>query len=346
MLALSSLAVACGGGGSDRASLDDWVADVCDLARDYQPDFDSIQADFDAVDLETDPAKAHDQFISLLEEGRDIQKDMVADFKKLGEPDIEDGKAVVDAFVANFEEQGEMIDRLINGLKELDPEKDEYPFAFLAVLLSVGETESLRDRLDTLAEDNQDIEDLIAAIEEDPDCAKIVFELDDDFVVDEDLDLDATPVEDWVSGFCTAFVSYIDDLEAISDDLSVQDVNDLESARQALVAAFEDARNRSEDLQFDIFFLGAPDIPDGADIQAALELGVSDIVTTFDLALSEAEALDTRDATTFLRDVEALTRRFEEAFDELASSFDALDAYDTSEIDRLAEELPECAALG
>lgn len=353
-LAFSSLVVACGGGDGDAVEMDQWVADVCDLALDYKPELDALDAEFDSVEPETDTVAGHEKLIELLEKARDIQDDLVGEFKKLGKPDIEDGEAVVAAFVDNFEEEGAELDRIIAEMKKLDPESDEYFFALLAVFFSAQESESVRDRLDTLAQDNQDVEDLIAAFEADPECARIVFDLDDDLGdFEEDLEDDvgqeqssAIATEEWVAGFCTAFVTFVDDLMAISDDLTMQDVNDLEAAKDVLVAAFEDARDRSMDLELDILLLGQPDVPDGAQVQAAIELGVSDIVAIFDAAVADAEALSTTDPAVFLSEVEDLATRFEAAFDEIGASFDALDIYDTSEIDQIADSLPECAALG
>lgn len=362
-LTLSSLFVACGGGDDNKDDKNSrvsdqrvepgvWVADVCDIAVGTKPDLDAFEADLDKIDFANDDPRAiQDAVAAVLEGAYEVREDIIAEFDEVGRPDIKDGAAVRDAFRDNFAEKQKELTRLIDHVKGLDPDDEEFLDDLLAPFVEDGET--LRDRLDVLAKDNREVRDLIAAFEADAECAKIVFSGDesDDGQTDGQgsgrtpVTRGAVDTEGWVAGFCTAFATYADDLVLLGEELDSSDVRNLSEARRAIIAIFEEARDRSLLLEDHIGALGVPDIADGEQVQATLQVAAAELVAIFDIAVVEANDLTTGDAQAFLAAVEELTTRFQSAFDELSASFDELDQYDTDEIDRLSRIVPECAAL-
>ncbi|MGE5594858.1 MAG: hypothetical protein ACM3S1_02345 [Hyphomicrobiales bacterium] len=324
--------------------------------RNTRPKIEEQQARLEDIDFEGgDPADVRDELLGVLNDVRDEREDIIASFQDLGSPGIENGGAVKDAFNDNFEENQAALDDLIDAVEGLDPKSGDFQQDLVNALTGLDNGKSLRDYLEDAAADNGAVNDIIAAIDADPDCADILFEDDpagaETPAATATRQAGTTPQtnsdnEQWVSGFCSAFGSYMTDLTALGEDMQSANIANIDEAKQAIVGVFEDARDRSEDLQGDLEALGAPHIADGEKFQELMESAAGELVSIFDGAVTDARALPTDDVNAFVADVDDLTTRFREAFDELGTTFDQATQYDISELNRLFAEVPECADLG
>ncbi|MCC7366529.1 MAG: hypothetical protein IT303_19380 [Dehalococcoidia bacterium] len=372
-IAASSLLAACGGGGgdddedsgsnndrnnssSDALELEEWVNEVCDLAADFEDRVADVDAGFDEIDPEGDDAP--DEFIALVEEGDELSEERFEEFLDIGEPDIRGGDDVIAEFEAHQEANQDAIDELLEILEGLDagPDFEDDLFAALADL----PRDSLRDRLEDLAADEDEVQDLLDLIDEDTDCANSLFDEAGEGQAATSTATsartpsrlptqqttpaaNATDNEEWVIGFCTAFATWGEDIAVISER-STED-SDIESAKGAIVSLMEESAARSRMFAFELEDLGAPDVKDGARIQQTLTSMGNSSVAVFDRATRQARALPTNNATTFQAEAEKVLAEFEAAFNEVVAGLDEFDKYDTAELDAIFERVPECDAL-
>lgn len=163
---------ACGGGGgnSDKVDVDDWVSDVCDLAKDAGDRQDDIFADLAEIDFAEDGAR--DDLVDALEKVLDEQEVLLKDFNDdIGEPDIEKGKNVRAAFKSDLDDNISQLKQAIKEIKKLD-EGDDFEDDVNAVFDDIDD-EDLREALEDL--DENEVDDLIDLVDEDTDCSALVF---------------------------------------------------------------------------------------------------------------------------------------------------------------------------
>ncbi|OAI44233.1 hypothetical protein AYO38_09955 [bacterium SCGC AG-212-C10] len=167
------LLAACGGGdsgNSKKADADDWVSDVCDLAKDAGDRQDDIFADLAEIDFAEKGAK--DDLVDALEKVLDEQESLLRDFDDdIGVPDIEKGKDVRAAFKDDIEDNVRQLKEAIKEIKKLD-EGDDFEDDVNGVFDEI-EDEDLRDVLEDINEN--DVDDLIDLVDEDTDCSALVF---------------------------------------------------------------------------------------------------------------------------------------------------------------------------
>jgi hypothetical protein len=174
ILPAALLGGACGGGGgsNERVDVEDWVADVCDLAIQNDEDTSAIFDDLNDIDLTDRNAK--DDVVGAFEEARDAFDTLEEDFNDVGIPDIEKGSNVRKAFRDNISENRRNADRLISELRKLDSGRNfERDFSQLLDDIDI-EDPDLRSKLEDINE--RDVDDLIDLIDEDPDCSAILFD--------------------------------------------------------------------------------------------------------------------------------------------------------------------------
>ncbi len=135
------------------------------------------------------------------------------------------------------------------------------------------------------------------------------------------------PVASWADTFCGNFGSWIDDIKTISNDAGNGITpGDVAGAKQAVINLFGKASDRTQTLIADIDSGGVPDINKGDALIKDLEGKFKDFDDAIQSAKSDAEALDTSNATQFQGDVKGLVDRFQAEVKKVGDSFAELDA--------------------
>lgn len=362
-LPLSSLLFACGGGGSDKkVDADDWVADLCDAAADFDKASDKageafLDADFD----DTKEAKA--AFKESLEKQKDAQKDFRSDFDKIGQPDIEDGDKVVAAFKDQFKANDKMTEDVGKAVAKIDDD-DDFTEEFLKIADDF-DTPDFREKMDDLADDSDDVADLIDSIDADSDCSAVIFDQPgaDDTTDEPTAQPSKTTVaskttvptttaakttnEKWVAGVCTSLGGWIKDLEKANDklDSTLTTAKDAPALKAALVEFMKSGQAETKNMQKEVAALKAPDVKNGAAIQRTFNDGMSQLVAVFDGLVTESQKVGTSSLAQTTADVERLSSGISDAFNDVSATFDKLDDLDTGELDNLFDQRPECAGI-
>lgn len=345
----ATLAASCGGGDDEElVAVEVWVRGLCSAAARFDTASDEAGQPFvDAVDESPEDTPAiKEAFAEALEAQKEAQREFRNEFEDLGKPDVDDPDAVIEAFREQFEENDTRTERIGEAVAEIDDDAD-----FFAAFLEIEIDEpDFRAKLEPLADDDPGVEDIIAEIESNDDCAATIF--DEEAAEPEPEPTQATNSDDpnvqWASGVCLALGGWIEDLSAANDELQAQVdlAADAQDLKDVLVAFLEQGLFDTQDFELEIQALGPPEVTDGDEIQGVFEGAASDLVLLFNDLVAEASAIDASSLTAVTADLEAFELRVGDAFDEVGAAFDELDQYDPEGLDDLFANLPECVAIG
>lgn len=164
---------ACGGGGgADKVDVEDWVADVCDRAIDFDDDLLAAADDLSVIE-DGDPDEIKDAIDTFADDASDLMDDFIKDVEKIGQPDIDGGADVLKAFKQHAADEKKQISKLKKDVKDIN-ERNEDDFRDEVISLFEDiEDLNLRDKLEDIGE--RDVDDLIDMIDDDSDCAAALF---------------------------------------------------------------------------------------------------------------------------------------------------------------------------
>jgi hypothetical protein len=364
---LGGLFVGCGGGGGKDVDVDDWVKANCDIAQDFTKANDKVSEGLDEVDFAD--RKAKDDVTEILKDFEKERKKLVDERKKTGTPDVDGGKEIVAAFEAQSKANDKAFATFLKELDKLDDGKN-FEEDFVDLLFDVEPENNLRADLEDLAEDRDTdgAQDVLDGIDDDPECASVYF--NDDTIEEPQPTPDrratiivrtpiaATPVaratarpnasqdEKWTIGFCNAVQAYGAGIEDAGNRFDIPSNSTGPAIKDLLVTFLADLQKRTATFKGEIDKLGNPSGADGAKIQAGFSKAVGDLVALFDASVRDARALNANDQAKLLEQLTALGTRLETAGSAIEDAFDKIDRdYNTTNIDKLVDSLPQCAGV-
>ncbi len=362
-LPLSAMLFACGGGSDKKVAMDDWVADLCEAAIDFNDASDKAGEGFLNADFEdTKGSKA--AFKKGVDGQKKAQKTFRSEFGKLGQPDIDDGAKVIDAFNDQFKENDKVIADISKRVADIDDDDD-----FFEEFLKIADdfnTPDFRKALNDLADDSDDVQDLIDEIDADEECSSVIFDqpgadtanaeptpkpaktaVANKTSVPPTAAAAKTTNEKWVSGICTSLSGWVADLEKANEKLdgTLKTAKDAPALKQALVDFLKAGQTETKNLQKEVGALKAPDVKDGGAIHKVFVDASAQLVTVFDNLVGDAQKVGTNSLAQTAADVDRLSQGIGAAFDSVATTFDKLDSYKATEIEKLFESRPECSGF-
>lgn len=165
---------ACGGGSSlEKVDADDWVADVCDAAIDFQEDFLDAASVLDVVE-DGDPDEIKDAVAEWTKDGAKIVDKFVEEVEDVGQPDIDGGAEVIKAFRAHAKAQKAILEKFKKDVNKLDDDDDDDFRDGVFETLDDIDDPDFREELEDI--DENDVDDLIDEIDDDAECASVLFD--------------------------------------------------------------------------------------------------------------------------------------------------------------------------
>lgn len=362
-LPLASFLGACSSSSSKKVAVDDWVSDLCDAAVDFDKASDKAGEAFLSADFE-DTKEAKDAFKESVDKQKDAQKEFRDAFGKIGQPDINGGDKVIAAFKKQFDENDKMTNDVAKAVAKIEDDAD-----FVEEFMKIADdfdTPDFREKLDELADDHDDVADLIDSIDADDQCSSVIFDQPgaDDTAGNEPTvaprpsktaTAGKTPAttaaktanEKWVATVCTSFGGWIEDIDNANKklDSTLTGAKDAPALKKALVDFMKTGQTETKNLQKEIGALKAPDVKDGAKIQKTFNDATAQLVKVFDGLVADAEKVGTSSLSQTAADVDQLSAGIGAAFSEVGETFDKLDSLDAGELDALFDERPECLAI-
>lgn len=331
LLPLALIAASCGDS-TRKAPLADWVDGLCRAAAALDRDRDAALETFTSADL-TNTAAAKQVFATTVEKQREAQKTFRTAVNDLGQPDIDGGKEVVKAFQDQFKENDQRTDDVAKRVAAI-PDRADFLAEFQRIVDQAGEPD-FRAKLVLVAKDHPRVNDLIAAIDKDPDCSRVIFS--------------ASPAanpqsEAWVSGVCTALGTWIDALSTGADSINrkLDAAQTPAEVKRILVDFFEQGLADTRALDRALKRLDPPPVRDGKEINRVFVTAGEDLVAAMERLNREVRSAD----FSTIQQADAEAARFialiDQLFGDVAASFDELQQYDPEGLDVLFQELPEC----
>ena len=358
-LLVATMVAACGGESVKKLNVKDYAVEVCDAAKAYQAKVDKAGLALESLDPDKDPKGAKKALLDYL--SNDVKKAYAASHQqidRIGQPDIASGAGVRKAFQASQTRGEAQLNAAIKKVNALDPNAKSFSDD-LALIFGSVEPGGLQKDLAKLAETDAGVQQLIDGITADADCAAVVFRGASDGATTTTPQTggtkpvprstprpNASPAERWVTNFCVAFVSFGEDVAdagASFDGANAASATDLKGG---LVTFLTDAAARSRQFKKDVDGLGVAPVKDGAKLQSELSATAADVVKLFDGALSDAKSLSTSSLQKLADQANRISTRIADGFDEIGVRFDAIDTrYDTGELSKAADGVPECGQL-
>jgi hypothetical protein len=169
---LALLLSACGGDSLEKVDADDWVADVCDRATDFDEDFAEAGEELDVIE-DGDPDEIKDAVGQFVDDANEIVDAFVKDIEEVGQPDIDGGADVIKAIKAHADERKDIFNDFKNDVDDLDDDDDDDFREEVFELLDDAENPDLRDRFEDI--DQNDVDDLTDQIDAEDGCGTILF---------------------------------------------------------------------------------------------------------------------------------------------------------------------------
>ncbi len=331
LLPLALLASSCGDS-TKKLSLDRWVEGLCKAAADFERASTAAGNALDAADLaDTKAAKA--AFADSIARQRDAQEAFRTAFADLGQPDIDGGKQVVDAFQKQFAENTRRTDDIEQRVAAI-PDRADFLTEFRKIADAVGQPD-FRPRLEAVAKDHPEVNDLIAAIDDDPPCARTLFNTGAASEAEK---------EAWVAGICTALSTWIGALESGANRLNraVDSATTIPEVERILVDFFEQGLADTRALKRAISQLSPPPVRDGKAIHQVFLDGSDDLLAAMERLTREARSIRFTSIDQAMAESDRLASLTDQLFSEAAATFDRLQDYDPEGLDDLFQALPEC----
>lgn len=359
---LSAIALSACGGGTKKVDADDWVDAVCDAANDYRKETDKAADKLFEIDTD-DTAKAKKALLALVDDNKEAAGDFRKEFDKAGKPDLKSGDAVVKAFKEQFKENDKTIAELKKRVEDIDVKKD-FTEQFLKIADDTPATDFL-GRLEDVVDDEDDAQEIIELIEDDPECADVLF--DDDSASDSGISPTpgkvSTPAagktvspakttnEKWVAGICTSFAGWVMDIEAANGKLQTNlakfdgSKDSPAALKQELVDFLKTGQTETKNLKKEIDALKAPDVKDGAKIHQVFTKAGTDLVKVFDQAVADSQKINASSFSSVANDIDGFETKILDSFDAVTAAFDELDNYNAPELEKAFTSRPECLDL-
>ena len=363
ILPLAIVATACSSSEAKKVDPDDWVADLCDIAIDFQKAGDEAGEGFLDADLD-DTKKAKEAFADAIRGQRDAQKDFRSDFNGIGQPDVEDGDKIVEAFKQQFDDNDDFTGKVEDAVAEID-DGDEFFEEFMAILEDNPEPD-FRETLDEIAGDGDGVEDVVRQIEDDPDCASVIFDDEEtDDVSDQPTTTTATQSarpttaagtpsagtdanRRWVQGVCSSYSGWVTDIQKANSDFQSKvgpAATNPESLKRVMVDFLKVGQTETRNLQREMNALGAPSGKDGPAIHKTFVDTADNLVNVMDDLVTDAEKLSTTSDAQLAAEIGVLAQGIGEAFVEASAGFDKLSQFDAPELRAMFNSEPACSGL-
>lgn len=143
----------------------------------------------------------------------------------------------------------------------------------------------------------------------------------------EPTDPDAVAVEEWATGFCGNFETWIANIKTAGENVGTGiQGGDINAGKAAIVGLFQTASAETDTLITSLQDGGFPDIENGDQLVGDLEGKFADFNEAIRTAQGQAEALPTDDPAAFGTEVQSLVATFDQETTAVGESFAELDA--------------------
>jgi hypothetical protein len=148
---------------------------------------------------------------------------------------------------------------------------------------------------------------------------------------------EATPTEEWASGFCTALTDWTDSLQDVTSQFS--DTSNL--SKEGLQSAADDIRSSTDTFISELHDLGAPDTESGDEVKSSLDALSSTVDDEVDTIQQAAQGVS--GITGLPSALSTITESLSALGNAFSNTLNTLDSADASgELQQALEDSPDC----
>ena len=162
---------------------------------------------------------------------------------------------------------------------------------------------------------------------------------------DDSASTSGTKSETWAPQVCNALLTWERDLRSGSRQMSadIRSSTNLKEVKRRLVAFLQSAEQSSEKMVGEVKGAGAPAVKDGPALQSDLETGLSQTITSFHRAVTQAKKLPTTNPQVLATGMTTLAQTIQSEVSAIGAHFTSLDTkYDTTELKQAMADEPSC----
>ena len=149
--------------------------------------------------------------------------------------------------------------------------------------------------------------------------------------------------EAWLADVCGATKGWVDEIVAMQQDLQANlDPSSAKALKHTMVDYFDAIVAATDDMLEEIDAAGVPEVEEGDDAARAVSEGLTQARDVLQKAREDAADLPTNDPQAFNDRLQAIAQ---EVQTELTDVGDTMGQLESPELDRVAEDVPECQEL-
>jgi hypothetical protein len=154
---------------------------------------------------------------------------------------------------------------------------------------------------------------------------------------------DGVAAEAWLADVCGATKGWVDQIVALQAGLQEDlDASSVEALKDTMVGYFDEVLGVTDDMLDEIDAAGVPDAEGGQAAADAVSGGLGEVRDVLQRARDDAADLPTGDPQEFSRELRTIAREVQTSLGEVG---DTMAQLQSPELDRAAEDVPECREL-
>jgi hypothetical protein len=147
----------------------------------------------------------------------------------------------------------------------------------------------------------------------------------------------------WAADVCGAAADWVDEITGLNEDLQANlDPSSVQTLKDQMVGYFDDILSSTDGMLDDIEAAGVPDVQGGQRAVDRVLAGMRDARAILQRARDDAAALQTDDPQAFGEDLQAIGQEVGTSLGEVG---DAMQRFESPELDQLSQDVPECQQL-
>ena len=151
------------------------------------------------------------------------------------------------------------------------------------------------------------------------------------------------PPESYVSDLCGAITTWMDDVQALNEELQDQlDPTSLDVVKDTTLAFLDDVIAATDRMLSDVQAAGVPDVADGGEAARGVSTALGDVREALAGARDRVEGLSNDDPEAFGSELETIG---EDLRDSLEDTTSTLESFEVPELEEAADDVPACDQL-
>lgn len=151
------------------------------------------------------------------------------------------------------------------------------------------------------------------------------------------------PPESYVADLCGAITTWMDDVQALNEELQQQlDPTSLDVVKDTTLSFLDDVIAATDRMLSDVEAAGVPDVDDGGEAARRVSTALGDVRDALAAARDRVEGLSNDDPEAFGSELETIGQDLRESLEDTTGT---LESFEVPELEEAADDVPACDQL-